>query len=382
LNSLAPLDVCFFHNPALSGTVAGRFHISTLDPAPYLAAASRGARHLGRKLASLRSAADLDHLYRTRDPGYMRFIDDFVARYRDADVLILATYNPIHPEVLHHVLHRPIKVLGFIDDPYSTYVRGIPYLWAFDGAFYISPGYNADHTFPQALKAWGCPSSHWYPLVMQDYPGLPSAEEEAHFYAERDVDVVYVGASYGPKLDRLITLKKHFGPRLRVHGRWALRGHVGWLRGLIGKPVFPHVVTGLGEAERSALYRRARIGINMHLSNIPAETGNMRMYEVPAHGAMLVCDTAARDAHALIFEPQREAIYYRSVEEAIELIEHYLRHPAERIGIAKAGCERAYRDYGRERVLLDLLNWAAGLRRGVSQDAGLGAQGAGRAVSA
>ena len=49
------------------------------------------------------------------------------------------------------------------------------------------------------------------------------------------------------------------------------------------------------DAERRALYLRAKIGINMHLSNQPSETGNVRMYEVPAHVAMPLSDKAALD---------------------------------------------------------------------------------------
>jgi hypothetical protein len=83
-------------------------------------------------------------------------VRDFVDAYRDACLIILATYNPIHPEILHRRLRLPTKILGFIDDPYSTYERGIPYLWAFDGAFYISPSDDENRLFAEALRDRGC----------------------------------------------------------------------------------------------------------------------------------------------------------------------------------------------------------------------------------
>src|SRR4029077_12953719 len=144
-----------------------------------------------------------DALYRERDPDYMRFVRDFVDAYRNARLVIMATYNPVHPEVLHKELPRPTKILGFVDDPYSTYVRGIPYLWAFDGAFYISPGYNSEHRFAAALATWGCRNSHWSPLVISRHPQFEPTER---FFRERDIDVVYVGASYGNKISRLAQL--------------------------------------------------------------------------------------------------------------------------------------------------------------------------------
>jgi Glycosyl transferases group 1 len=354
-------QVCYFNNSALAGPFRG-YDISTLDPAPYfLRAGSPWRRRRARvRLAALLRADGVDGLYRERDPDYMRFAGDFVDAYRNAHLIIMSTYNPLHPEILHQQLPRPTKVLGFVDDPYSTYTRGIPYLWAFDAAFFISPGYNANHRFSEALRLWGCASSRWCPLVTTRFPQFDATER---FFAERDIDVVYVGSSYGNKITRLAELKQHFGERLRVHGRWSFGGSIGWLRGLAGKPIYPHRVSPLSDSARRDLYLRAKIGINMHLSNQPSETGNMRMYEVPAHGAMLLCDKGALDAHAAIFTPGVEAVFYDGIADAIAQIEHFAAHPAERIAIARAGFERTQRDYNFEAVLQGLLDWASALRR-------------------
>jgi len=142
-----------------------------------------------------------------------------------------------------------------------------------------------------------------------------------------------------------------------------LRGYQGWARGLAGKPIYPYRVSSLSDAERRALYLRAKIGINMHMSSTPSETGNMRMYEVPTHGAMLICDKAARNAHELIFTPDVEAVFYDDVSDAIAKIEYYVAHAAERIAIARAGFERVRRDYDFERVLKGLLDWASAIQR-------------------
>ena len=355
------MRVCYFHNPAVAGPFHG-YELSTLDPAPYFFGNLPRVRQLRAQLRfrALFSAKGVDALYRERDPAYMRFVRDFVEAYRDAALIILATYNPIHPEILRRELSRPTKILGFIDDPYSTYVRGIPYLWAFDGAFYISPSYDENQLFADALRQWGCGAAWWLPLVPRPHPHFEPTEV---FFNGRDIDVVYIGGGYGSKFARLAQLKRHFGERLRVHGRWALRGHIGWARGLAGKPVYPHRVSSLSDDERRALYLRTKIGINMHMSSTPSETGNMRMYEVPAHGAMLICDKAALNAHELIFRPDAEAVFYDDVPDAIAKIEYYVAHPAERVAIARAGFERTRRDYDFEPVLKGLLDWATGIPR-------------------
>lgn len=280
-------------------------------------------------------------------------------RFHDFDIVVLGQFCPIHPEILFNELKKPIKILGFVDDPMSTYVRGVPYLWAFDGAFYVSPSYNEQYLFSEKMEQWGCRNNVWWPLVPHRFDDFTPSKT---FFSQRTIDVTYVGLGYSPKIDRLIKLKKVYGSRFRLHGYWALNGFQGIARGLLGKKVLWHRVTPLSMEQRKNLYLETKIGFNMHLSDVPRETGNMRMYEAPAHGMMLLCDKAGCNAHERIFLPNREAIYYDSIDEAIALIDYYLAHDSERIEIAKAGFERFRRDYDWEVNLLRFLDWAWSLR--------------------
>jgi hypothetical protein len=289
----------------------------------------------------------------------MKMITDFVDRFRDFDVIILSRFNPIHPEILANELEKPVKILGFIDDPYSSYTRGIPYLWAVDGAFYISPSYDEHSSFPKKLEQWGSRHNHWWPLCCRE-PMLTEASDD--YFVNRSIDLVYVGNAYGVKIDRLATMKRHFGDRMRVHGRWPLAGYYGFVRGLMGKPFYFHKVNSLTAEERSDLYRQARIGFNQHLSPVPRETGNLRMYEIPAHGMLQVCDKAGMGVHSQIFRDMEEAVYYDDIDDAIEKIEYYLKNEEERLRIAKAGFARAKRDYDWEIQLKQTLDWAVGLK--------------------
>jgi spore maturation protein CgeB len=78
---------------------------------------------------------------------------------------------------------------------------------------------------------------------------------------------------------------------------------------------------------------------------------------------MLLCDKAGMNAHAQIFEPDKEAVFYDSIEDAIEKIEYYLEHEAERIRIAQAGFTRVHRDYDGESNLKNFLDWAISVPR-------------------
>ena len=365
--------VCFFNFPKMEN-----FHgysIECLDPLPYFAKSNKGrisdlifgGWNRFSKIRNLGFAEGIDRLYRKRDPSYMRYLYDFVNKYRDFDLVVQSTYNTIHPEVLLHELKKPIKILGFIDDPHSTYVRGIPYLWAFDGAFYISPGYNSTTYLKDALERWGCAQNYWWPLVLHKFDHPDPSDS---FFKDRDIDLIYVGNYYGPKVDRLVKLKNHFGSRFKIYGRWPLRGFGGMTRGLLAKPVLWHRVREISNLERTRLYHRSKIGFNMHVSDTPMETGNSRMYEVPAHGIMMVCGKAGLNAHEMIYKPDQEAVFYDSIDDAIEKIEYYLKHDEERIRIARAGFGRARQDYDWEVNLKKFLDWASGLRKkhGLAED--------------
>lgn len=355
--------VCLVNFPSIADLYGYQFEV--FDPLIYFPKGSHwswsdliisGLNGYDQRRALISSAAGVDRLYRERNPYYMRMIGDFIDCFRDFDLIVMGTNSVIHPEVLYRELKKPIKVLGFVDDPISTYLRGIPNLWAFDGAFFISPGYIDNQAFDDAIQRWSDKPVLWWPLVPFPFSRPENADD--NFFRRRDVELVYVGNPYGPKIERLIHLKRHFGSRMRIHGRWQFKGYLGFVRGLLGKPVYPHRVTSLEPEERTQLYWRTKIGFNMHFSDHPCETGNVRMYETPAHGMLMVCDKAAADAHAHIFEPEIEAVYYDNVDEAIDLIEYYLTHDEKRVRIAQAGYTRYWRDYEWKHNMKKFFDWA------------------------
>jgi Glycosyl transferases group 1 len=359
---MAKICLFYWHR---AGAFAGH-HIEQFEPQDYF-----GAREVFEirdlltdgwngfsKRRALLSAAGIDKLYRQRDPRYLRMVDEFVERFRNFDLIVMA-YNFIHPDILVSALAKPIKVLGFIDDPYSTYQRGIPFLWAFDGAFHISPSYNETTLFPDALRRWGSANTYWWPLTQP----LDLPPRDAEYFEKRDVDLVYIGNPHPDKIGRLTQLKRKFGDRFRVHGRWRLGGMAGWTGLISGKPIYWRRVGSLSQTERSSLYARSKIGFNMHVSETAAETGNMRMYELPSFGVMQVCDRAGCDAHEKIFEPDKEAVFYDSMPDAIGKIEYYLANDAKRVEIAMRAYERVRRDYRWEDNLRGLIEWGLSIPR-------------------
>ena len=93
-----------------------------------------------------------------------------------------------------------------------------------------------------------------------------------------------------------------------------------------------------GEAWGMDMYRvlaRSQIVVNRHIRSAQGCSNNMRMFEAPGVGALLITERS-RNLSAL-FEPGRRCSAYGGAEELIDLIEHHLADPGERVRIAGCG---------------------------------------------
>jgi hypothetical protein len=103
--------------------------------------------------------------------------------------------------------------------------------------------------------------------------------------------------------------------------------------------------------------QRSKIALNIHIDMAEQFAANMRLYEATGVGTMLLTDWKT-NLHEL-FELGTEVVAYGSIEECVELVNHYLAHDSEREAIAEAGqkrtlCEHSY--YHRMQELTEILN--------------------------
>ena len=111
---------------------------------------------------------------------------------------------------------------------------------------------------------------------------------------ERDVEIVFFGERESHwRRARLDALTASF-PQARCHGS-------GWPAGR------------LDDAELHALYRRARIGWNVHNSTGPI---NRRLYALAAFGVLQICDN--KTGLAEVFRLGEEALGFDTIPEVIE----------------------------------------------------------------
>ncbi|MEW6237618.1 MAG: glycosyltransferase [Candidatus Omnitrophota bacterium] len=87
----------------------------------------------------------------------------------------------------------------------------------------------------------------------------------------------------------------------------------------------------------------AKIVINHHIDSAENYANNMRLYEATGVGAMLLTDWKENIADH--FEPGKEVVVYRDVNECAEKIEYYMKREEERKEIAAAGQARTLREH-------------------------------------
>jgi GT2 family glycosyltransferase/tetratricopeptide (TPR) repeat protein/2-polyprenyl-3-methyl-5-hydroxy-6-metoxy-1,4-benzoquinol methylase len=100
------------------------------------------------------------------------------------------------------------------------------------------------------------------------------------------------------------------------------------------------------------IYSRARIVINYSWG----DDLNMRVFEALACGALLITNRLGDPGQAELFTDRTHLVEFRSPDEALDLIDHYLRHNDEREQIAAAGHQEALRAHTYRHRMQQLLD--------------------------
>lgn len=307
----------------------------------------------------------IQKLYHEKDTGYFAFLNAFYERFRDFDVIVM---NPgvdlVHPEFLEKKFPNALKCLHCIDDPHLTYSYCMPYVWAFDCATYISPGYSDEFTMEEILLKAGFKHIRWVPhCVTNNMPPKYTLEELQEQLSLRNNRALYVGNYYTSKTKRLIQIKKELGESLDIYGRYPFRGFsYSVLSTFSGAPTL-YRVKSLQDGERERCYSEYGIGLNMHLSSPSRETGNARVYELAYRGVAQVVDSSAYSMIKNIFVPGKEILTYENIRECVEQIRRLQHDKDLRISLAVSAYKRAIVEYRYDTVLRTSCEWFASLLR-------------------
>lgn len=299
----------------------------------------------------------LDNLYFANDWRLAGLYKAFEAALREerVDALIVDTCQPYHPDYLRKV---PVfKTLRIADGPLTAYDRDFAYVHAFDQVLYHSPAYSRDLDMAEKLRYLGVENCDFWPHALFDAMFDPKKTETDLMSANRDIDVIFIGALFPGKMPLIAQVKKAFGKRCRIHGLTNLKRNV-YFNLKFG---FPGWVRPARFADYVPLYQRSRIGINIH-NRGDYTVGSYRMFDLPGNGVMQISDGG--DFLSSFFRVDEEIVGYRDADDLIDKIHYYLKHEDERRQIALNGYRRVMKDH---RIRQRLQHAAGLIRQGMSR---------------
>jgi spore maturation protein CgeB len=272
----------------------------------------------------------LDNLYFAQAGGLTRLYSDIerLLSSSGAEVLLVDNCPPYHPEFLMSL--SQYKVLRVNDGPLAAYDRDFAYLHAYDHVLYHSAAYSKDLTMGQKLDYCGAKCHDFWPLALFDAAFNVDLTESELFSLRRTIDVVFVGSFARGKMRELARIKKFFGRRCVMHGLTSPLRNVYFNL----KHGFPGWMTPIPIDDFGKLYRRSKIGFNIH-NRGKYTVGNFRLFELPANGVMQVSDGG--EYLQQFFTPDQEIIGADDTDSMIGKIDHYLTRDKERQDVAVAG---------------------------------------------
>ncbi len=271
----------------------------------------------------------LDQKWRTGSADLMSRYGELADKLRGVDVLIAAGGSMLHPEFIRQL--GTYNVFLCADDPENSAVLSQPVAAAFDFCCVANIACVGDYA------RWGVRHAAWLPHCVPAPVIDRTITEERLRTATRDVDLVMCCERIYGMSDRAQRLE-----RLHTEFPQAILRGKGWPGGFIS------------DAELLGLYRRARIGWNLHNSTGPVNT---RMMMLPAFGVMQICDCRANLGQ--VFKLGQEVIGFDTMDECVDATRYYLAHEDERRRIALAGWKRVLADYTEERWWQRLLHHIA-----------------------
>ena len=262
--------------------------------------------------------AELDYLWRTGHPDVKWLHDRFIEEARGCDVVINFNGANIHPEWLREL--DAFTIFMCWDDPESSEVLSRPVARYFDFAF------TGNVACVPMYQSWDVQRCAYLPLawIEGDCDGAVTVQDILE--GGRDIEVVFLGERERPDRQKRLDVLQAAFPTGFYRGP-------GWPQGTLPK------------AECARIYRRAKIGVNIHNSVGPC---NLRTFALPANGVLQVCDNKCRLGE--LFDLDREVIGFDTMEECVELVKYYLAHDKERREIAARGFERVMREYNEAAV--------------------------------
>ncbi|HET6936947.1 MAG TPA: glycosyltransferase [Candidatus Angelobacter sp.] len=194
-------------------------------------------------------------------------------------------------------------------------------------------------------RAWGLP---YLETMFSFDPAVHYPAPDGFGDADRIREVSYIGHPHEQRPAFLIKLAREYGLSVSINGnRWERALTPEDLQTLIHGPFLAN------EHYRSAIWK-SKINLSFVTEDNQDDIAH-KAVEVAACGGFLLA--VRTPGHQAIFEEDREAVFFSSVEECAEKCQFYLGRPDLREAIAARGRERAVRSgYDNDTQLARILN--------------------------
>jgi spore maturation protein CgeB len=182
------------------------------------------------------------------------------------------------------------------------------------------------------------------PAILDGLPEAPAA----------DIDVSFVGtvsADHRQRIALLLAVAERYNLKLWGNLPQALPA---------SSPLHRCFQGEVWGADMYQVLRRSRITLNSHIDLAGREAGNMRLFEATGVGAFLLTDF--KDNLDTLFVPDREVAVWRSIEECLERIDHYLRDDNGRAEIARDGHARTMAQHTYRHRAAEILGFVDSVR--------------------
>jgi Glycosyl transferases group 1 len=233
----------------------------------------------------------------------------------DVDVVVIVSAMFLHPDILILLKRAGLRVVVlFTESPYDIpHERRVAAL--------VDGGWTTERTcvedFRAVNRAFGYAPHGWHPE--RHRPGPQPGDD-----AVRAHDVVFVGSGFPERVKWLAAMDWR-GIDLGLYGQWRLDARM--------SPLVPFIRGGVTDAATTtALYRRAKVGLNLYRASPTAESLNPRAYELAACGVPHL--SSPRREVADVFGDLVPQVATPGEAEAV--IRRWLAAPAERAAIAAA----------------------------------------------
>lgn len=344
----------------LSVIVVAPIHGGSLPIARYVAAAFRRLGHSTELIDPspfnlVKRAIEENHHLQRLNQKLVSELVEFVIRWTEAlavekkpDLIFFLAQAPVSEELLTLLRRRRITTAFWFVEDFRTFSYWRVWAHLYDHFFVIQ-----EEPFISLLKDQGVKSIHYLPLAADPtvHRRLHLTEEEKNRFGS---PISHVGIGYRNRR-RIFTALADLP--LKIWGdEWKEAGGV--------EHLLQENSRRLDEEETVKVFNATLINLNLHSStfhngiNPDGDFLNPRTFEICGCGGFQLVDF--RQLLPRHFQPGKEVIVYRTLEELRLAIKYYLHSPEERETIAQAGKMRVLQEHTYDHRILKAIEIMGG----------------------